>query len=252
MIAVLYIAKPQQVQAQNNGGAIAGVLAGAVVGAAVVAAAVEAAKEAAEQQGMEYILTHRPDLTYFELKTRSFSGVKGKDISSVNFLVFEVTNFMNSERSILFAFSQSGFANANGISFKQAKWKLFKKQEWNDMMKAYINLATSGRDLSEAELASVKIVNKGVKKDKDFLFKFDDLRGDVYKVLDYSPEFKLVFNERSLGLFLKDIDDRNIKGEFTTYKSSLVQVRRKTIIKTHAFLNGYAINDGGKREKGRK
>ena len=45
----------------------------------------------------------------------------------------------------------------------------------------------------------------------------------MYLVSDYSDEIKLIFNERSLGIFLKETRD-------------LVQIRRGTLISTHNFL----------------
>ena len=53
---------------------------------------------------------------------------------------------------------------------------------------------------------------------------------------DYSDEFKIVFNERSLGLYLKQ---KNIEGEFRKGgpRGDLVQIRRKAIIKAHEHLN---------------
>ena len=65
---------------------------------------------------------------------------------------------------------------------------------------------------------------------------FDKIKGDVYYTNDYSDEFKLVFNERSLGLFLKPNKD---KEEYRSggVRGDLVQVRRKSIIKAHKHVN---------------
>ena len=57
-----------------------------------------------------------------------------------------------------------------------------------------------------------------------FILKFDKIGGDVYLSSDYSNEFKVVFNEKSLGLYLKETQN-------------LIQVRRKSIIKAHGHLN---------------
>ena len=74
------------------------------------------------------------------------------------------------------------------------------------------------------DVAQSKIVNKGVKKNKDWLVNFDKLKGDVYYTSNFSDEFKLVFNEKSLGLYLKETSD-------------LVQISRGALIKAHEFLN---------------
>lgn len=185
---------------------------------------------------MEYVLSERPDLKHFELKTNSFNGLKMKDLSSVNLLAFTIRDIGNLKRYILFGFNQSGFKNINGIDYNKVYWKMFDAEKWNTMMVSYIELA-SGIKMQPIELASVMIVNKGVKKVKGkFIVEFDEQNGDVYKVLDYSEDFKLVYNERSLGLFLKS--DKNEENDFyEASKSSLVQLRRKIIINSHKFLN---------------
>lgn len=47
----------------------------------------------------------------------------------------------------------------------------------------------------------------------------------MYLVTDYSPEMKLVYNENSLGVFLKKTGD-------------LVQMKRSVVIDIHEFLFG--------------
>jgi hypothetical protein len=229
LIIALIIIPSQKAQAQNDA-AIAGIAGLAAIGGAI--AAVEAAKEQAEAGAMEFVLSERPDLTNFELKTTSFSGVKMKDISSVSILIFNIKDYENNKRYVLFGFSQSGFSNANGVNYRKANWQMFGTDRWNSMIGSYIELA-SGRVLDKNKLAKVKVVNKGVKLGGETIIKFDKQKGDVYKVKDYSDDFKLIYNERSLGLFLKG--DSN--DEFTQGKRSLVQIRRKTIIKAHEFLN---------------
>ena len=230
LISVLSISN--NLRAQDDGAlAIAG--AALAIGGAI--AAVEQAKEIAEQTAMEYVLSERPDLTFFELKTDSFNGVKGKDLSSVNILTFTIKDIGNQKRYVLYGFSQAGFTNSNGMNFNKVQWKMFDLKDWNTMMSAYIELA-SDEKIPPIELTNLKIVNKGVKKGSQFVVKFGKITGDVYKVLDYSDDFKIIYNERSLGLYLKS--SREESGElYNGRKSSLVQVRRNIIISTHEFLN---------------
>ena len=85
-------------------------------------------------------------------------------------------------------------------------------------------MTASGESMSDEEISRSKIVNKGVKIGSRFIIQFDKIGGDVYLTNDYSNEFKIVFNEKSLGIFLKETSD-------------LVQIRRKAIIKAHEHLN---------------
>ena len=91
------------------------------------------------------------------------------------------------------------------------------------LMQSYIKTA-SQIDLSLDEVSQSKIVNKGVKNGSKFIVNFDKIGGDVYLTSDYSDEFKIFFNESSLGLYLKETED-------------LVQIGRKAIIRAHEHVN---------------
>jgi hypothetical protein len=73
------------------------------------------------------------------------------------------------------------------------------------------------------KLLEGKIVNKGVKVSSKLVVPFFELTDDMYVVSDYSPEMKLIYNERSLGIFLKETRD-------------LVQIGRGEIIDIHDFF----------------
>jgi len=211
---------PKNLSAQNNGtaAAAAGILA---IGGAI--AAVEQLKENLEKVAVEQVLKTYPDLIDFELKTGSLKGTKAKDLSAVGVVTFEITNRKNQEKFVLFAFNSNGWVNEYGVDFSKLYWKNFSQNEWNNLMQAYI-MTASGESLTNQEVAESKIVNKGVKKGSKFIVQFDKIGGDVYLTKDYSEEFKVVFNERSLGLFLKSTSD-------------LIQIGRKAIIRAHEHVN---------------
>jgi hypothetical protein len=92
-------------------------------------------------------------------------------------------------------------------------------------MTEYVKVASGNKDkvFVEQTLKKGVVVNKGVKVKGRLEIPFRKLKGDMYLVSDYSDEIKLIFNERSLGIFLKETRD-------------LVQIRRGTLISTHNFL----------------
>lgn len=223
-ILILLIAgmfMPKQVTAQNNDGVAAAAAGLLAIGGAI--AAIEQIKENLEQVAVEQVLTEYPYLVNFELKTGSLKGTKLKDLSSVGVITFEITDRDSGEKYVLFAFTSQGWANEYGVDFSRLMWKNFTLDKWNKLMQNYIQTA-SGVELTMDEVAQSKIVNTGVKQGSKFILKFDKIGGDVYLTSDYSDEFKIVFNERSMGLYLKATRD-------------LVQVRRKAIIKAHEHLN---------------
>ena len=229
---IIIILIPSKISSQNNDGAAAAAAGILAIGAGI--AAIEQLKEQLEQKAVEEVLTAYPDLINFELKTGSLKGTKMKDLSSVGIVTFEIRDLDTSEKYVLFAFLSNGWSNQFGVDYSKLKWKLFTKSEWNKLMQAYIKTA-SKTEISVEEVAQSKIVNKGVQKDKKFIVEFSKIKGDVYYTSDYSDEFKIVFNERSLGLYLKQQNpDEFRKGG---PRGDLVQIRRKSIIRAHSFLN---------------
>lgn len=219
---ILFIFLIPKIQyAQKGAGAAAAAAGVLAVGGAI--AAIEQLKENLEQVAVQQVLSEYPYLENFELKTSSLDGTKAKDLSAVSVLTFQITNRENQDKFVLFAFTSNGWANEYGVDFSKLLWKNFDKKEWNELMKAYV-MTASGKSISDQEISESKIVNKGVKNGSKFVVEFDKIGGDVYLTKDYSDEFKIVFNEKSLGLFLKSTSD-------------LIQIRRKAIIKAHEHLN---------------
>ncbi len=222
---------PKQSYAQNKGEAIAGIAGGLLaIGAGV--AAVEQMKENAELTATQWILTNRPELTSFSLKTLDFNGKKLKDMSAVSVITFKIQEFtpednpeLNGKKQVLFGFTSSGWISEYGIDFEKVSWYLIDDAEWLNMMVAYVKVSSGESDEVnlEATLKEGKVVNKGVKVKSKLVIPFFKLTGDMYVVTDYSSKMKLLYNERSLGIFLKETSD-------------LVQIGRGDIIKIHDFF----------------
>ena len=223
---------PSSAKSQNNDGAAAAAAGILAIGAGI--AAVEQLKEQLEQKAVEEVLTAYPNLINFELKTGSLKGTKMKDLSSVGIVTFEIKDIDTSNKYVLFAFLSNGWSNQFGVDYSKLKWKLFSKNEWNKLMQAYIKTA-SKIEISIEDVASSKIVNRGVQQNKKYIIEFSKIKGDVYYTSDYSEEFKIVFNERSLGLYLKQSNPDEFRRGGP--RGDLVQIRRNSIIRAHSFLN---------------
>jgi len=93
------------------------------------------------------------------------------------------------------------------------------------MMVAYAKVSSTEKNDSKLKeiVSNGLIVNRGIKVKGKLEIPFFKLEGDMYLVTDYSPEMKLVYNERHLGIFLKKT-------------SNLVQISRDDLIKTHEYL----------------
>lgn len=222
---------PKQAQAQNDGAAVAAVAGGLMaIGAGI--AAVEQMKERAELTATQWVLSNEPSLKSFSLKTLDFDGKKLKDMSNTSVISFKIQEFtpsdnpeLNGKKQVLFGFTSHGWINEYGIDFEKVKWYLIDAEEWMNMMVAYVNV--SSKENNNKDIKSIllkgKIVNKGVKVKGKLTIPFFKLSGDMYVVTDYSPEMKLLYNEKSLGIFLKETKD-------------LVQIGRGDIINIHEFF----------------
>ncbi|MBL7559851.1 hypothetical protein JAO71_08555 [Olleya sp. YSTF-M6] len=227
LFASLYLI-PQNSNAQNEGAAvIAGVLA---IGAGI--GAVEQIKEQAELTATQWILSNHPELSSFSLQTLDFNGKKLKDMSAVSVMTFKIQEFtpsdkpeLDGKKQVLFGFTSAGWISKYGINFEKVNWHLVDNAEWLNMMVSYVKVSSSEKNTSEIKstLKEGRVVNKGVKVKNKLVIPFFKLTGDMYFVTDYSSNMKLVYNERSLGIFLKDTQD-------------LVQISRSGIIDIHHFF----------------
>ena len=93
------------------------------------------------------------------------------------------------------------------------------------MMISYVKVSSIENDANTLKniLKEEKVVNKGDKVKSKLVIPFYKLTGDMYVVTDYSEKIKLIYNERSLGIFLKGTSD-------------LVQIGRGNIVEIHDFF----------------
>ncbi|WP_452223502.1 hypothetical protein [Lacinutrix chionoecetis] len=228
-ILIVFYLTPNNVTAQNEGAvaAVSGLLA---IGVGI--AAVDQMKEQAELTATQWVLTNQPELTSFSLKTLDFDGKKVKDMSTTSVISFKLQEFtpgdkpeLNGKKQVLFGFTSRGWISEYGIDFEKVRWYLIDDAEWMNMMVAYVKVASSESNNSTivSTLKEGKVVNRGVKVKSKLVIPFFKLEGDMYVVTDYSSEMKLLYNERSLGIFLKETKD-------------LVQIGRGDIINIHDFF----------------
>lgn len=229
LITILIYLLPQNVKAQNNGAIAA---AGALVAIGAGIAAVKQMEERAELTATQWILSNNPELTSFSLKTLSFDGKKLKDMSLTSVITYKIQEFtptdkpeLDGKKQVLFGFTSQGWISQNGINFDKVRWFLIDEEEWMNMMVSYVKVSSSenNEETLVNTLKNGKVVNKGVKVKSKLVIPFYKLKGDMYVVTDYSNDMKLVYNERSLGIFLKET--RN-----------LVQMGRGDIIEIHDFF----------------
>jgi hypothetical protein len=273
---LVFLTLSMSLTAQKNQGnaAVAGA---AVAGAlAIGAAAFEMHQiiEMWELTATEYVLETKPEATEFTLKlNRPFVGsIKWSDVSNISILSFNIKysvfdEFKRAKREVLLMFMDDGYMTEYGINVTKITWKVINRDEWNNMLDAYVQLATGidvidfgqayiheplkKKNFDKTNPNHIYTVNRDMdtnyfEKTKQFLslangisfnngglydgsgfYKiaaFNRISGDAYLINDFSDQFKIVYNERSLGLFIKETN-------------KLVQLRRSVLNEITSFIN---------------
>jgi hypothetical protein len=273
---LVFLTLSMSLTAQKNQGnaAVAGA---AVAGAlAIGAAAFEMHQiiEMWELTATEYVLETKPEATEFTLKlNRPFVGsIKWSDVSNISILSFNIKysvfdEFKRAKREVLLMFMDDGYMTEYGINVTKITWKVINRDEWNNMLDAYVQLATGidvidfgqayiheplkKKNFDKTNPNHIYTVNRDMdtnyfEKTKQFLslangISFDNgglydgsgfykiaafnrISGDAYLINDFSDQFKIVYNERSLGLFIKETN-------------KLVQLRRSVLNEITSFIN---------------
>jgi hypothetical protein len=228
-LIILSLVLPKNIQAQNTG---AGLIVGGIIAAGAGILSIEELKEKVELKGTEWLLANHSEISNFSLKTLDFNGKKVKDLSNTSVICFKIQEFtpsdnpiLNGKKQILLAFTSYGWVNDQGIDFSKIIWYLIDQNEWTRMMVSYSKVASTEKNenVIKDKLSSGTIVNRGIRLKGKLVIPFFKLEGDMYVTTDYSSEMKLIYNENSLGIFVKKTNN-------------LVQMRRSTIIEIHEFF----------------
>lgn len=231
---------PRKAQGQEKGETVAAAVGAlAMIGAGI--AAMEQLKEEFELFATDYILDEY-DYKAFELKINGL-GEKSKtfDPSSVSVISFNITpvdyeygSKINNEKIALLVFLDSGWRNEFGIDITKVKFAPFNIDSWNSLISKYISLA-SGIDIVDnkvpifekngtgniklkvgdteyskkegsVHIKYIDIEKSGIKNRDQIILPFKKISGDTYFVSDFSDEYKIIYNEKSLGLYLKEVE----------------------------------------------
>lgn len=233
IIIAIIIISPKNINAQNNNAAGIATAVGGLMAIGAMVATVENMKERAELNATEWILKNNPELQNFSLKTLDFDGKKLKDMSSVSVISYKIQEFtpsdkpkLNGKKQVLFGFTSFGWISEQGIDFNKVLWFLIDEKEWLNMMVTYAKVSSGEKneDLLKSYVTNGLIVDNGVKVKGKLVLPFYKLDGDMYLSIDYSPQMKFIYNEKSLGIFLKET-------------MNLVQIGRSDLIKIHEYFN---------------
>ena len=235
VILALLIILPQNLKSQDNKGETAAAVAGALLTIGSGIAAMQLLRDQMEQKAVEHILQEFPEIQNFEIKTQTVKGTSVKDLSDAGLVTYEMTDFDIGRRLVLILFFSKGWNNQYGIDYTKVKWKLFDQKEWNKLIKSFVETAAR-KEIDLNIISTTKFTSQGLKIGRDFVLEFEKMRKNFYYTRDYSDEFKLVFSEGMMGLFLKpDLDGSELRAG--GIRGDLVNIKRRAIVRAHNFLN---------------
>ena len=231
IILLLILIAPINSKAQNNGAAAAAAVVGGIVAIGAGIASMEEIKENAEHKASQWILANHSEFSSFSLTTLDFDGKKSSDVSSASIISFKFQEFTPQDnpdlekKYVLLAFTSYGWISEYGIDYNKVNWYLVDGKEWMNMMTAYTKVACKEKTetIIKDKLMKGIVDNRGIRVDSKIEIPFYKLEGDMYLVTDYSNEFKLVYNEKSLGIYIKKTGD-------------LVQMSRSSLLDIHKYF----------------
>jgi hypothetical protein len=249
-------------------------------GAGLLTAGISAAilidqyKEYLELNATEYILSNHKEFKDFKLKVLDLEGVKLFDLSNMSCVTFYVESISENlrsvkEKKILMMFTSSGWCNNNGINFSKVRYHLLGKDDWNDMYKAYCNLAIDRRfklivdkniipfpkkiwkeNFKENDSNYIKITNESF---TEIYYKYEDYDISESKLTSSGISIKSISEPGNFIPFVKldgdsylTIDysskfklayNENCMGIFLKDLTRLSQIKRSTMNKIHEFIN---------------
>ena len=217
-------------------------------------AAIEEHKEYFESIATDFIITNYPEYKQFRLKIFKLSGKKGSDNGGMNVVPFSFIELeygeLTDNRKILLIFSSSNKINDNGLVYKDFSFKMIDIDEWNEIIVTYSEMCSLPLDKIENKLVpiykdintqgewvyvrdekksfetigNVNLSASGLKSNGKLIYPFMTLTVDDYIISDFSDEFRIIANERSMGLY------------FIQPQESIL-IKRRLINNIHSFLN---------------
>lgn len=196
--------------------------AGAAVAGVVASLTLEDYSNQFQQEAVEYFIANHPEIKHFDLsKSTLFASKNSFNTSAAS---FEISDYDNTKRYVLFAFTSQGWINEFGINTNKVNWQIFNQGEWNKLIKAYLDSVSKNFILEELIIKG-KLTDKGLKIDNRYIMQFPlNLKNNYYSINEYNENIKVVFNRKDINLFLSET------GE-------LVRIKQKTIIRLHEFIN---------------
>tara|TARA_Y100000385_G_scaffold269429_1_gene307458 strand:- start:352 stop:1095 length:744 start_codon:yes stop_codon:yes gene_type:complete len=209
--------------------------------------------ESYELGATEYFLEEHSEITDFSLKLLDDGVEKKNDLSGTNILAFGVVdnvNLKNLESGVygkpyvILELTVGNYTNDYGTKTRKRKYVFLDRSKWIKILTQYCNIALiemhqiknpykipDGNKKKVTSIWKLQFNNNGltIRSNDQYqnYLKFMKLGGDDYRVsdlqVDLEYDFKLVYNEKSLGLYIME-------------ESILFQLSRGSVNRIHSFF----------------
>jgi hypothetical protein len=209
-ILIALISFDAKAQNDNSAGIAAAALGLAALGAGI--GAKEKMEEMAELAAAQYLLSQDLEGRNFYLKLLDLDAEKGSSDSYAGITTFTLTvnntiggaEFKrDGEKYVMLYLKLSDKINEYGTRVNMNQWLVLNFDNWLDIFSEYVMLASFQKDKENLKtiLRTSKLVAEGIKQDKRVVISFFNLNGDTYIAKKYNDQFKIVYNEKSMGFY---------------------------------------------------
>lgn len=209
-LLITFISFNTQAQNDKSAGIATAAMGLAALGAGIVIK--DKMEESAELAAAQYLLSQDLEGRNFYLKLLDLDAEKGSSDSYAGITTFTLTvnntiggtEFrMDGEKYVMLYLKLADAINEYGTPVDMNKWLVLNFDDWLDIFSEYVMLASFQKDKENLKtvLSTSKLVSRGIVQDNSVVVRFFKLNGDTYIAKKYNDQFKLVYNEKSMGFY---------------------------------------------------
>lgn len=162
----LTIFLPNSLKSQNDGAAAAATGVAAIAGILALSS-VDGYEDMLELDAVEYVISHRPEISQFILKNLKSGGTTDKRTqSSGQYIPFGLTYYLDGKsfQELLLMTASPGWINEYGVDYEKISYTFLKRDDYKDLLMTYLNLG-SPIEFSDANSIKEVLISEPNRKD---------------------------------------------------------------------------------------
>jgi len=192
----------------------------------------ERLKDIAELKAAEYLLSEGKEGENFTLKVLDLNANSGavnyhsgvitytltvnQKLAGVNYDVRgnTIVKYGGGDKFVVMYINIHKRLNEFGTPLDEDYWLILNFEEWLDLLAEYVIMASWQKDKNAIKeiLRDAKVSSKGVAPKNGQKISYQIIDENTYIPKDYNDEIKILFNEKSLGIYVKKSKDLVLLG----------------------------------------